>query len=370
MKLLPNAEMKNKLIDARTLSLDCNFFDLTFEETLCFTEEYCQFVKKLFAVEFVLVTYVGGYTSRRPEEHIRNSLLEKKYTHFNFFGDAISGTVYNKSSFHKYDKELRYPSYPSSRPLLLCSADYMDYYNREIFPYVDDRDALKQQILHLFYAPVRPCMFPAIFHDVACVFYTNQMPNGLYYGALSIDIGLNCIKACLGHFTAQLIEFIKEETSRYSGICGRLGLRSNPFHTHENEYLNFFKPSKNPENRSNYICGLSWANFVSPVILQQYSISIANTSKLEIDYLNNGGLLLKSAKPLDSDVIADLTEIKSLLYNALLPGKSTFPLHALKSSRNWSPFCKPRSFWEAVPVFPDEVMVTDEGVIIQRHIRT
>ena len=55
--------------------------------------------------------------------------------------------------------------------------------------------------------------------------------------------------------------------------------------------------------------------------------------------------------------------MKNLLYNALFPGKSKISFQQLFSNDPLEFRVKPRCEWECVPVFQDELVLCDDGVI-------
>jgi hypothetical protein len=112
-----------------------------------------------------------------------------------------------------------------------------------------------------------------------------------------------------------------------------------------------------------YLCGIEWANIISPLAAQHIPNLLEDASTVPnvcVKQMENGSFFLRSSKPIDQVDVSDLLPMKRLVYPALYPDGSIIPIRHLVLSEKtvFSDFflgtC-PRSNWAIIPMLENEI---------------
>jgi hypothetical protein len=106
-----------------------------------------------------------------------------------------------------------------------------------------------------------------------------------------------------------------------------------------------------------YLTEIGWAHFISKKTRTLIEGSQQPTDdRILLTELKEGGQAVRVRNPVSTATISDLKSMKRYLYPMVIPRTHTFPL-------DW-PL---RRYWEYVPVFEDELTITEKGVQFQHH---
>ena len=109
-----------------------------------------------------------------------------------------------------------------------------------------------------------------------------------------------------------------------------------------------------------YVTEVGWAHFISKETRTLGKLNLAGEDRdlLQVEELPNGALLVRAKRPVSEMKMADLKAVKRCIYELILPREQKMDIKI-----------RLRSEWEYVPVFENELSVTDEGYLF-KHFGT
>jgi hypothetical protein len=121
---------------------------------------------------------------------------------------------------------------------------------------------------------------------------------------------------------------------------------------------------------SYYLCGVEWANVISPLArkhIPQLISEAAITKTVAVEEVNSGAILLKSQNEITQFDIDDSTVLKQLVQDALYPGGSEFSVKKMLDLNSIKQNCAalPRHNWAIVPVLEEEIEIVGSKIILR-----
>lgn len=245
------------------------------------------------------------------------------------------------------------------------------------------REEMKDALLEWFALPNRVEQGKIICFDAECSFCGEEyrFHEGYYYGEMSISVMAFCLGSEISAVTDGLLALAAEIAGNYENcnvtitLAPRISIESGSPH------LAYFPQPTNVSTvvdgvtflpseyyRYAYLCGAEWGNILSTKLLERLpprALDAANPEAIEVKYLSNGAASVKLRKQIGEVDVADLAEVKRLLYAALYPGERRIEKKYLTMDCRFSS-ALPRGHWERVPIFPEEIVETEDA-IIYRH---
>ena len=105
-----------------------------------------------------------------------------------------------------------------------------------------------------------------------------------------------------------------------------------------------------------YLTEIGWTNILCNAT-RNLGVCPGPNSELCVVELESGGLLVGSPKSLIDTGISVMKKIKTILYQAILPRKRLHQCQGLII----------RPLWEVVPVFDDEITITEQSIVFEHH---
>lgn len=353
------SERYQEIIESKSLYMDARYFLLSDLDVNNLFIELYEFLYEQFGQHSVFIAKAND----RPFRSV-NEVLEQKRKNGAFVVDLEgmfkSGNIKTKTAYKRYKKETLLSLYPFQ----YISTNYNDYFDQNITPYAEDHSYLKKQIAKLFSEEDYVNLAHYTAHDFSLVML--NMPligcHALFTGLFYFQIVGYCLDCDFDKYANLLDQFAKHIQQKYKNINISIGINSK--HT-EGLYSSIFCPNFRipAENKGDfnfiqlpgnvYLREVGWSNYISSV-----TIDLLGTEKQKLmisDVYQNGGHICLTQKISDTN-ITELKQIKSDLYELIMPGSSKFDL-----SR------KPRSHWELVPVLDSEVTVLSNGEVQFTH---
>lgn len=362
---------QGQVIDCRVLSITGEFHTLSETQINELAKAFFDCVSDRFSdecyIEWSIEKHKFSDVGDALEKHKRKngcfSLL--------FNGDIKSDIVYSPASFRKNERALLYSDFQTVGHS--CSADYIDYYNEHIAGKTGED--LRQSILSAFNEPKKVYLQNYLSHDIQGTFFAvRDEKTGPFYGEFLIAISVFSLEEELDSAAEYFSDVLRKLSFRFSNINARIMLAPLSLNC-DNFYSAYFgrMPSGLPLTPANsakwsaaqykYLRGIGWFNIVSPTtraLISKSHYAAAGRSMLVCN-MENGALSVGCVENISKADVGELKDIKALLYTSLLPGESTINLEAIKDNPLWSP----RSRWEMLPVFDDEVTVTESEIIFK-----
>lgn len=378
-----------KISDCRDLFLEMEFHSLTKEKVIALCELCYQSTYML--LEDTFFTVWNWKSKKIPSRNILRKIAKsvKKdfpWIAFSFEGEVTSDMVYNLSTYYRHCLCF-YPSQPGEKTLTGTGAcmDYADW----ILPLLSSDispEQYKEIVKEVFKVKGKHPQFEYWSHDTMGFFTAqrHEYSSELYYGDFKIRISYGCIESCVDSFAEKFTDILKQASGQVKNVSGRVGIRSLSGPGPYSSYMDYFGHDVLMDGSHQqmgmdarewypnyYFCGAEWFNLLSPLQLQHIP-NIENDAKeypeLTLQRCANGGMILQLNKMISSIDIGDFIPIKKVLYNALYPGKNEFLLEHFCDPELWVYWAKPRCKWEYVPIFDEEIIVTDRGIVFQ-HLK-
>ena len=359
--MLPTADYFGKIIDCRYLVLEGRFFFLSEAEIRGLAECFYSFVETDLGESSIILWKQNEKTLKGEIKSNSISLPPKGFYSLEFYGDKTSSTVYDKRSLRSYEKTLdRDPVFTLGLVPSFASADYPEAAKKLI----DNSTpiSLRNSLLQLFSieGKINKSLFDS--HDMQGYLLLSEMIGSprLFSGGLVIKISTFCADKSLDLLSEALLGFGTMLSLRYSSINVSVGIRQSSIVSDYERYFGGLAEScrnipdaliVNERAKYLYLHDVGWANIISPAVCQIVDENLCSDCCTR-DKLVNGALVVRAKDNLSDTSLAVLKEIKRTVYSALFPGESEFP-------RNWPYF---RAYWENLPVFDDELFVSDSMV--------
>lgn len=381
--LQPTASYWGQAIDCRHLQMNFEFYELSRAATLSLTEELANWVREFLSDTFISIWKHNGRTIRSGNlvSKVRSTLENSTMASWSIDAHAHSNVVFNVESLRRYSLRI----HQSTISQIGTSIDFFPYWSM-LFP--DGRcenDELCRRILQLFSMKNKHSTSLHTFPDMQV--YMCMAPHShnkeVYYGTASVSVSSFCINAQLREVAQLFFDKLYSVSIRYKHINGRVMLQPPTLPIGSSPYMSYFGQNcggdgsynysgqkANEWYRTYYICGIEWANIISPRAKVHIG-GITRDSKefdhIECQEIENGSIMLGSKKPIDTFDVDDAALLKKLVHRGLYPGCTQFPLRDLFPTgavRN-SFTAYPRRDWAVVPVLENEVSIIGSTLVIR-----
>lgn len=290
-------------------------------------------------------------------------------------GNVITPYVYDKRTLQQFQKTLQHDW---TIPRIQQSADYWEYIDHR-FKECGSDSLLKEAVCDLFHEPNRINLNYYNACDLQCKFFSNPYWNDpkQCHGSISVTLGLGCVAGFEQNIAESYVEFIKELCPILGLANGRVGISPQPAGQHLSSYMQYFGMGHVHGDNSHkiencwpnewypyyYLCGVEWGNVISPLTQKHLPMIRENIQEQKTvisEELPNGSLFVGLNKPILQTDLQDMFILRQLVDEALYPGEGRE--YDLVELRKHNSTVSPRSAWELVPVYNDEIVVKD-GVL-------
>lgn len=373
----------HEIVDCRMLQLELRAYHLSLSEVKKIAE-YC-YHKTLELLDNVFFSYWCWDCKFISHDKIYDKIRQTDtYNMWGFDADIISESIYNNKTFRQYAKELAFDTSTTLKNHGI-SIDYIDRFDK-YFTDVNDSQSIKSAVLKIFNEDGRKKMAFWRSHDFSGIFSTfeyDQFSN-LYRVNFSLQIALQCLGSHTCDYAKKMTELLIELSEITPNIGGHVNISPIHWPARSTGHLQYFggnigdNASKFQHRKEGYldvewypyyyIGGAEWFNVISPLQMQHLQCIDKNqeiSSGIICKKLSSGGMAVFLNKNITDTDVSDLKNIKQLLYNALYPGHGKILLCQLFNRDELTHFCKPRPQWELVPMFDDEVEVTQDRIIFK-----
>ena len=199
------------------------------------------------------------------------------------------------------------------------------------------------------------------------------------HGLLAFSIAVDSLGDKLNNAAKLFADELQKICSILGTACGRVSVCPYQYAIGNNIYMHYYGErdlstidQDMPErirpcnwNQVAYLCGFEWANVLSPYARKKMDPLLMQKHKddtIGIEILPNRGAFIHLNMPIDSVDVDELLKLKRFLYPALYPGKSAIPaIWGFNPAQSF-----PRSRWERVPFFPEEIKVENGYIIFEK----
>ena len=376
MQFISMHSFGDSVVDRRMIQIEFEFFSASQQQVCDLARYYFSAIQALLEQSFSILWYLNG--RRIKEAHLQSSLENGKKIRDIYWGGNVSNSAFNSAkTILKYNKALKRKLTFSGRDIDY-SIDYWDVYN-ELFRNVSKPDEVRQQLLKLFKMENRYHKQVWFGEDVCGTFHTVSYWDckDLFHGTVDFRIALKCLgndaeafaqKA--KNFLAGVIQIIPEVSGRVALSPQKPPAQSCSYHTeYFGGWIRNCPAGKKPFMRDHewtdeyYLKGTEWYNLLTPL-----QASLIRNRKhpqgIAVTELENGGCIAYVQKDILSTGVADLCNLKRLLYPVLYPGKCEIPLYALLDPNIPGYLVKPRREWENIPILNEEVIALDDRIVL------
>lgn len=305
---------------------------------------------------------------------------------FGMDANVVSNVVYDRKTY-KENKQKLLADASTTRKELDCSKDYYTFFESQFFDIPESPSAWKETLLRFFNEKGRFCLSSVTSTDIhafasACPYHSKPY---LFYGSIRFYVFLYCVSGNISNVVTNMVAFLKEASVSFVNINACVSLSPivspSPCSPHMTYFGgNVFQDGTHISEgvmatewyKSYYLQGAEWYNIISPLVQQHIpnlSRDISRYINLACETLDTGGIAVWVKQNIDLIDITDLTPMKQLLYPALYPGMMKVGKQFILSRRDSGLISKPRKRWELIPIFEDEIIVTDATVIFQHHYK-
>ena len=356
-----------KVIDCRKLIISGSFFSLTQAQADDLFRAFYDFINDSFLRFSVLDWRFRDWALRDPDIALRTKKLKNGAYTSTCMGYVVGEIVYNKTTLRKYLRNIMYPLMPRELVGIDESVDFAEYYDSNVLSQVGNNERLKTALLELFDADGHMHQGEFIEPDIQAGFINIPMraTDGLYYGTFGLDISYFCLNNELEQWADEFCAFGKKLAERYSNINCGITLESlpQPYAAYYGRYPKncdpiFLQTSLREYVRSFYLTDVFWANIICKKTCGLGIILPEDTESDEIEFekLSGGGIFIRARNPISAVKTCDLKRIKRSIYSTIMPRENEMPLSQRLRRR-----------WENVPVFENELFVTDKGVKFKHY---
>lgn len=365
-------------IDCRQLTLSCQFFDLSQDEMICFLFKTKQWIQSNLLQNAYACWKVNEkqVSLRNFEKHIKEATTLISMVSWEVEAFINSPLVYNQARCRDVLKKLHFLFMPTT------ADDFKPYWD-SIFPNGRcENDALIQGIHKVFREEnrylkttfFRPDIF-AFFYSVPC-----RTNCGMYEGSFVVSMPVAFMGESVNYIAESLLRLLKSLGSEFRSVNGHVMLQPYQFPAGNSPYMYYFGQHYLGEDfcedrdgtsqkwyQRYYLTGVEWGNLLSPIAVGKLKDGggiLANKNELQIERLDNGSLLVKSAKGIDKYCVEDAMVLKQYLLPALYPGGSYRRLRDIFcQEESYDQSCWPRADWAIVPVLDGEIKVIGTDLV-------
>ncbi len=372
MNFSSKAMCHGSCIDERRLHMGLMFYQLTLSEIIEVMSLIQKELSELFRDSTVCLWYWGTKVVKeeRIRELINSHSNSKGGFDFGFEGEFLSEIVYDRKTLKEYNNNMKYACMSVDG----LPVGYMDEFDR-YFKKGMSKEELKQALLEFMNMPNKKLVrsFPS--HDIQGVFFVNPYLRfpGLYCGRCFVSVVAGTLNLHIDEFAKKFERIVRKVAQQSSNVSGCVSLEPQsgkyPCFAHMKVFggrldcvqacreMGYEEYEWTPYS---YVCGTEWFNLISPLQRERLPDVLTKSKayeKIYVEEVGSGGLIVGSNEPISQTDIPELREIKELVYDALYPGKSVIYLDSFWERKAFGFRAKPRSGWEYVPIFEDEIFV-------------
>lgn len=300
-----------------------------------------------------------------------------------FDADVMSNIVYNSKTFRIYDRLIQEDSMGKWKDFSV-SSDYSQYFC-EWFSNIQTHEQYKDAILRIMHEPRKKKNALWRQHDISGSFMSHSYINSksIFRGSFCLRTALTCLGDSVATFCEMLIEVILKAIKLFPNISARIALSPISSPAACSPHMMYFGGQVR-EDKTHvemgilgcewypyyFFCGAEWFNMLSPL----QASHLTDLAERAVHYDNiwttmypNGATLVRLKKAIDQVDVADLVDVRKLLYKALYPGNSRINLTDLRNPNAFGFLAKPRQEWECLPIFPNEIAVDEQHILIQHQ---
>lgn len=375
--MISTVNFRGQRIDQRRLGLQLHYSMLPRREMLELAERFFRYANGFIDERFCARWSYDNKTVSAEKIPSYLSSLDKTEVDFGAESFVKSDLVFNQKTLHELIKTDRVLGDTGHGDLFLAP-DYLEEYAR-FFAHVP-LAAMKERLLEWFTLPGRVDRGEPLGCDADAWFSGTEHyhNNGYYFGEMDISVMAFCLGSELSAIADDLFVFAEEIAGDYSNCNALITLSPNLVLDYYSPHMAYFSRLPNqlitvdgrifyPAEyyRYAYLCGAEWGNVLSAKLLKRLppqGLEAANPAASEVKILPNGAASVKLRKEIGEADVADLAEVKRLLYSALYPGERRVEKKHLTVDGR---FCTdlPRRHWERVPIFPEEIIETEDAII-------
>ena len=355
-----------QVIDCRELKLAGTFFSLTQEQADGIARRIYDYANSIFGSSCVLDWMIENRVLKDMDTSLHTRKLKNGAYCITGRGNVLCDRVYNKATLRKHVREVCYPAIPPKVFGSRQSVDHAEYYETHVIPFMNDPEQLKKAVQNLFDLENRvylaSCQYPDLF---AFISSSPMESTNLFHGEFGLQIPFYCLCDEVDLWGERFYELGKELAETFPNTNAYIEVG----HTHAGSYTCYFGSNRVGFNtvpdvsflhlylQELYLTEIGWAHFISKKTRLLIEGNTQPTDdRIFLTELKGGGQAVRVRNPVSTATISDLKSMKRYLYPMVIPRTHTFPL-------DW-PL---RRYWEYVPVFEDELTITEKGVQFQHH---
>ena len=370
--------------DLRVIECGVKFYMLDKNEVESLGMECARWILAKLSPYGVERWFVHTTNMERPKWRItsvRQAKLEKimdaiQASGFDFAVDGcfVSDRVYNGKSLNEYWNYLNQHATFHIAPL-----DYQRYFLEHFSDPNIEPEVLKKELLALFHAPGRRWRgcgeLCSEYGGFFISFPYDNFPDK-YRGTFRCSVNAGCIQIGADAFAEELVELVTDFSRRYHNLNAYVRCDSCSGETsHRRYFANRVDAERTGAHlRANcsaaefypsyFLEGVEWFNLIGPRAAHHLpDLAAKDSPEMQIQRLPWGSWCARAKTGILNVDVTDLIPIKRVLYPALYPGHHTFGREIQMDPKIFTTGQKLRSMWEQVPVFPEELTVTDTEII-------
>ncbi len=379
LKQIQTAQCLDVPIDGRKLQLKLSFYGLSLDSTWQLIEDIHQWQSAFLSPEVFVCNHQRRISGKRvyskfSKQDLSNFLLEGKAFFAGTSAWVKTPQIYNQKTVNEYLRFMQFEWRPTHTDLYR-SKNYLDAWNT-LFPTGrPDPEEIRLRIWRLFCAEHKSHTGWCTGTDVSAALRILPYESSAVqvHGQYSFHICNYCLCGQTQAVAELLRDFAEYISNSYSNVNARIMLQ--PEVLSDGPYRKYFNQLYRMDNShlahnckpsewydSYYLQGVEWCNIISPraqIHLPSAEIQKNVAKTLIIRQLPGGGRMVCSPKFIHQYGVPDALEMKKSILPALYPGWSSIPLRVIfpkhGNTPNYSVF--PRTQWEIVPVFEDEIEV-------------
>lgn len=377
----------NQIIDCRHLKLSVDFYELSQECVISFVEEAISWMLATYADSFVVAWKINNH-STAAKNLIKQALSSFQSAGFiNVQHEAFvrSTEVNNVAALKKYRSQQNRRIYPSNTPSIRVSVDFEDYWKQLFATNPASNQDIAQRTLHLFREKnkINKARYSLADAQGSITFLPYSTNPSLFHGSFQLGICAQCLGCSIDNIANAMAEKMKSFSQTYCHLNGKVMLQPVTTAKGGSPYMDYFGAYRNSDGShidvgytpnewyySYYLCGVEWANVISPLArkhIPQLISEAAITKTVAVEEVNSGAILLKSQNEITQFDIDDSTVLKQLVQDALYPGGSEFSVKKMLDLNSIKQNCAalPRHNWAIVPVLEEEIEIVGSKIILR-----
>ena len=360
------ANISTQINDCRQLKLEVRFFSLCEEQADQLAKEYYQFINENFKSCCVLDWFFRDRAFDDLDFSLKKRKMKNGAYDFLFNGYLTSDRIYNKTTLRRFERQIDRAFLTPCRGTRY-SVDFLDYYNAMVLSERNDPEQFKIALLNLFNLEGRIYQGEILCSDMQGLFSCAPLTAAekLFYGSFNLDISCYTLWEELDYWANRLFDFGKKLSERFQNINVYVDLnnRATPYTDYYGQYVNSSAPIFQRSFLRNYLCyfyntEIGWGHIICDKTrkLGLNLIANADDNGISSEEIRGGAIAIKSTVPISTYSISDRKTMKKCIYKTVMPRENTINLE-------W----KLRRYWEYVPVFENELFITDQGVKFKHY---